>query len=84
MTPGEHKPCYGNLFPDVLHRDNDRTLRGKVFSLKLTTAGGLWRADRDVGADLTQWDECRRCPEFEHCYQMSLGKLVLQTAIADR
>ena len=84
MAASEHQPCYGNLFPDALHLTNDRTMKGKVFSLALTTAGGLWRADRRADADVSEWDECRQCPEFEHCYQLSLGKLMLQTAIAGR
>jgi hypothetical protein len=84
VAPSEHQPCYGNQFPDVLHLYNDQTIRGKVFALTLMTAGSLPIVDRDVGADVKQWDECRRCPEFEHCYQLSMGKLALQTAIASR
>jgi hypothetical protein len=70
------------MFPDPLHADNDRRVKGKVFSYLLSTAGGMIRNDRSVTADITQWDDCRQCPEFEHCYQLCLGRLALQAAVA--
>jgi len=81
MAPDDHKSCYGGMFPDPLHPDNDRRIKGKVYSYILSTAGGLIRNDRQVSADIREWDDCRQCPEFSHCYQLCLGKLALQGAI---
>jgi len=81
MSEPVHRECYGGMFPDPLHPHNDRRLKGKVFSYLLTTAGGMIRNDRSVTADIAQWDDCRSCPEFEHCYQLCLGRLALQAAV---
>lgn len=81
MSATGHRDCYGGMFPDPLHPENDRRLRGKVFSYLLSTAGGTFRNDRNVSADVSQWDDCRACPEFEHCYRFCLGRLALQAAV---
>ena len=82
MSEQIHRECYGSMFPDALHPQSDRRSQGKVFSYLLTSAGGLIRNDRSVTADIVQWDDCRVCPEFEHCYQLCLGRLALQAAVA--
>lgn len=82
MNGQTHKSCYGGMFPDPLHPQSDRRLSGKVFSYLLTTAGGMLRNDRNVAVDIGQWDDCRECPEYSHCYQLCLGRLALQAAVA--
>ena len=81
MNETNHRECFGTMFPDVLHVENDRPQRGKVFSLLLQRAGGLYRSNREVTADITQWDDCRNCPEFDACYQFCMAKLLLASAI---
>lgn len=82
MNGNEHRPCYGAMFPDALHPRQDRKVCGKALSYTLTTAGGLWRADRTVEVNHEGWEECLHCPEFEACYKLSLAKLTLQTAVS--
>jgi len=77
----EHRECYGGMFPDPLHPENDRRLKGKVYSYLLSTAAGTFRNDRNVAVDIAEWDDCRQCPEFSHCYQLCLGRLALQAAV---
>lgn len=84
MNAVKHESCYGRLFPEMLFVPNDRRVQGKVFSLTLTTAGGLWRSGRQVDTDMDQWDACRACPDFDGCYQLSMGKLALEAAAAGR
>ncbi len=84
MSQNDHKDCYGTMFPPTLHVDADRPVRGKAFAYQLFTPGGIMRADRRVSADIKAWDECVSCAEFEHCYKLSLGKLVLETAISEK
>lgn len=79
-----HNDCYGAMFPDILHLEQDRPVSGRVFSYELARAGSLFRSDRRVSVNQEQWDDCLRCPEFEHCYQLSMGRLTLQTAIQNR
>jgi hypothetical protein len=81
MNQTHHQECFGTMFPDVLHVENDRQQRGKVFSLLLERAGGMYRCNREVAGDVEQWDECRKCPEFDNCYQFSTAKLLLASAI---
>jgi hypothetical protein len=81
MNNNDHRECYGGMFPDPLHPQNDRRLKGNVFSYLLTTAGGFVRNDRTVAVDVAQWDDCRACPEFTHCYPLCLGRLALQAAV---
>ncbi len=75
------RECYGKMFPDVLHVENDRRQRGKVFSILLERAGGMFRCNRDVAADTDQWDGCRKCLEFDGCYQLCVAKLLLASTI---
>lgn len=83
MNANEHKPCYGNLFPNTLAVSNDQSKKGKVFSYTLHTAGGLYRGGRETGVDMAEWDRCTPCPEFENCYKLSMAKVVLNNAIAN-
>jgi hypothetical protein len=83
MHTDEHKACYGTMFPDPLHAPNDRRARGKVFAFQLVTAGGFRRSDRRVEVNREEWDDCLRCPEFDHCYKLCMAKLTLEAAIAD-
>jgi hypothetical protein len=81
MSQNQHEKCFGTMFPDVLHVESDRPQRGKVFSLLLERAGGMYRCNREVKGDIEQWDVCRKCPEFEDCYHFSTAKLLLASAI---
>lgn len=63
------------MLPDPLHGSNDRRTAGKVFAFRLVTAGGMIRSDRQVEVNREEWDDCLRCPEFEHCYKLCLAKL---------
>jgi len=81
MKPAQYPDCFGTMFPDVLHLENDQPQRGKVFSILLERAGGLWRSNRKVAADMEQWDRCKECPEFDNCYRFCMAKLLLASAI---
>ena len=75
----DHKACYGKMFPDVIAPVETGNHAGKVFSFAIENFG-LTRGKRKVGSDLDAWEECQSCPDFEHCYKLSAGKLMLQTA----
>ena len=53
MNQTHHEKCFGTMFPDVLHVENDRTQRGKGFSVLLERAGGMFRCNREVTGDCT-------------------------------
>ncbi len=79
-----HPQCYGAMFPSVLTLPEDRPASGTVFTVVLKRAGGMWRSNRSVMADLGRWDECLQCDDFEDCYKLSMAKLVLESAVQDR
>jgi len=72
------------MFPETLHFEPDRPMRGKVFRFQLSRAGGTFRSDRKIAADMAAWDECRECAEFDACYKLSMGKLALEAAISEK
>jgi hypothetical protein len=78
MTQSE---CYGKMFPSVNSPRTDVPLRGKVFTAKLESAGGMAIATRTTGVDLDAWSECVKCPDFDHCYKLSMAKLALETGV---
>ncbi len=83
MTHRQHKECFGTIFPDPLHHENERPVRGKVFGYELKNSpGACFRADRTVSLDVAAWDECHECRELQECYMLGIGKLALEAAIA--
>lgn len=78
----EHKACYGTMFHDTLHSNTNKEMKGKVFSFELDSLG-LVRSNRLVNADISEWDDCLACPEFDHCYKFCLAKLTLEGAISE-
>ncbi len=56
-------------------------MQGKVFGFELDTKG-LVSSDKSISFDVAEWDECQKCPEFEHCYKLCMAKLALETAIS--
>ena len=78
-----HKTCYGTMFHDSLDFETNKEMEGKVFSFELDSIG-LGRSDRVVKADISEWDDCLECSEFDHCYKFSQARLTLETAIAKR
>jgi len=76
----EHKECYGTMFHDSLHFDVNEKMKGKVFDFE-QDALGLGISDRKVSVKIGEWDDCRVCEEFEHCYKLCTAKLLLETAM---
>jgi hypothetical protein len=83
MDASDHKTCYGCLFPGVLDVVSDRLMKGQVLSYTVHTPGGIGRFRREVGIDVAEWDRCRSCSEFDHCYKLSMAKLAMETAVAN-
>ncbi len=78
MTSTSHKPCYGTMFP---HGQPRYHIDGKVFKLHQVGSIGVAARSRVVDTDLAEWDDCRACEEFEHCYQLCMAKIALDTIV---
>jgi len=59
MTTNDHPECYGTLFPSLLRLPEDRPASGTVFTVLLERAGGMWRCNRSITADMQRWNECQ-------------------------
>ena len=82
MSQHDHKQCYGTIFPTTLRAEADKLVSGKAFSFELRRVGGMFVSDRRISVNMEEWDDCRTCPEFGDCYKLSLGKVILEAAIA--
>ncbi len=84
MITNDHPECYGTLFPSLLSLPEDRPASGTVFTVLVERAGGMWRCNRSITADMQRWDECQQCGDFDGCYKFSMAKLALESAIQNR
>ena len=83
MDSQEHKECYGTMFPDALHFRVNEPQVGKVFTFELDGSTGMLpvRSARKFSANIDEWDDCLKCPEFEHCYKLCMAKVGLESVI---
>ena len=79
MNNKEHKECFGTIFPEHIGIGEQR---GKVFSLRIDAPPGMMRARTNIETDTTQWDDCRKCSEFESCYRLCMAKIALENAVS--
>ena len=73
-----HKSCYGQMFPDPSNVAPERQMEGKAFRAQIKTFG-MAIAEQTIEADREQWDDCRDCPEFEHCWRLCMSRAVIQS-----
>jgi len=84
MSQTDHKECFGTMFPDDLHLEINAPNEGKVFTvwMKEITDGVVHpRTNRSIKADINEWDDCQKCPEFDSCYKLCLAKVTLESAV---
>jgi len=83
METTKHKECYGAMFPDALHFRENEPVKGKVFTYELDSTGGMYarRSERNYSANTQEWDDCLKCPEFEHCYKFCMAQMALESVI---
>jgi hypothetical protein len=75
--------CYGTMFPDLDRLDINKPLAGKVFEV-LVESRGIGVSSRQVAVWPEGWDECTACENHRDCYDLSMAKLALTTALAGR
>ncbi|MHA7857811.1 MAG: hypothetical protein ACX94D_06975 [Henriciella sp.] len=81
-APGR-KPCCGAMFPQTLHVQTNKPIRGKAFEYELTSPG-LARSERRVRVIEDAWNDCLNCADFDSCYKLGMGKLALEAAISEK
>jgi L-lactate utilization protein LutB len=76
MSETRHKSCYGTMFPHGHPRHHQD---GKAFRFTAVGPVGMMVQSRIVETDLAEWDDCRACEEFSHCYQLCMARIALET-----
>jgi hypothetical protein len=74
------KSCFGTIYPDLQQVDFGKRVNGKVFQIFIDTRGPGHR-ERKLDIDLAAWEDCRRCEDFQDCYQFSSARLEVQQAL---
>ena len=77
------KDCYGTMFPDLSRLDVNRPLAGKALQV-LVESRGIGVSSRQVTVRPDGWDECTACKSYRDCYDLSMAKLALATALDAR
>jgi hypothetical protein len=78
---GETMECYGKMFPPVTQPGHNTTVKAKVLGYTIEHPG-IMTTGTSICADQAAWRGCQACPEYESCYRLSLGKLLLEIALA--
>jgi hypothetical protein len=74
------KSCFGTMYPDLENFQFGQPQAGKVFQISVNTLGGGQR-DRRLDIDQEAWQDCRRCEDFQNCYDFSTAKLHMQRVL---
>jgi hypothetical protein len=76
------KSCFGTIYPDLNGFQFGSPVSGKVFQICVETMGPGQR-DRWLDIDLVAWQDCRRCEDFDNCYEFSNAKLQMQLVLKE-
>lgn len=72
--------CYGRMFPSIAAMEHNKPVSGNVFGYQVQLPGiAVTRRGTTVNADA--WRQCVACPEFESCYRLSTGRLLMEMAV---
>ena len=77
------KDCYGTMLPDLDCLEDNRALAGKAFEV-LVESRGVGLAARRIEVRPDGWAVCVDCEHYRDCYDLSMAKLALATALAVR
>jgi hypothetical protein len=72
--------CYGKMFPPLITLAHDEPVTGKVFGYQIDRPG-IVVTRRAVTANHEAWHNCLECPEFDGCYRLSAGTVLMQIAV---
>jgi hypothetical protein len=75
------KECYGKIFPDLLRLQANKPEQGKAFTAFIESFG-MGIHDRKISVKMSDFETCTTCPDYKTCYDLSLGKLMLQQGLS--
>ena len=73
--------CYGKNVPsgDQLDSQNE-PVAGKVFGYQVDRPG-MAATRRVVTTNREGWQDCLECPDFDGCYRLSTGTVLMEIAV---
>lgn len=71
------------LFPELLNVNTNCRHRGHITTVFLESRG-IGITDRKVTIDPVAWAECVKSPNFQSYYEVSMAKMRLEQALANR
>jgi len=74
------KRCYGEMFPDMGSFRRNRPQSGHAISATVTSVGAGVQG-RSVTVNRDGWEECRHCVDYRTCYDLSMAKLGVESAL---
>ncbi len=77
-----HAECYGHLFPPVASLASNQDVAGAVFRYRVEQTGTVTTV-RSTAVDSTAWDKCTACADFDTCYRLSVGTLLMDIAVRE-
>jgi len=77
------KPCYGEMFPDLDRLEPNQPLAGKAFEVLLASRG-IGVSARRAAVRPEGWEACTACAHYRDCYDLSMARLALATALENR
>lgn len=72
--------CYGKMFPSIVEMVHDKPAAGRVFGFEVDYSGQVARK-RDATVKRDAWRECLGCSEFDSCYRLSTGTILMELAV---
>jgi hypothetical protein len=81
MSAKERQDCYGGMAPDFERLRYNRPAEGKAFRV-LVESVGVGTQRRELTFKPEGWAGCVECPDYRTCYDLSMAKLALSSALA--
>ena len=72
--------CYGKMFPATLVKAENQEVKGRVFGYRVDHTGVI-ATGRAVTVDREVWQECTQCHDFDGCFRLSTGTLLMEIAV---
>jgi hypothetical protein len=68
------------MFPPLISLAHDEPVTGKVFGYQIDRPG-MVVTRRVVTANREAWRQCLECPDFDACYRLSTGTVLMEIAV---
>ncbi len=72
--------CYSKMFPPVISLTQNEPVAGKVFGYQVDRPG-MAVTRRVVTTNREAWQDCLECPDFDGCYRLSTGTVLMEIAV---